>query len=237
MARRLTLAVVAALVLAALVVPPALAQRHGFGGPAHGFSGGARGGFYGPRHSEFPRGYFLGDFPFFYEDYPFAPAVPDSGPQLILQSAAADTPSQPKPAPLLIELQGDRYVRYGGAGRSSEEAQSSERDAARSAAENRNHSSTDPAQLAPTILIYRDGHREQIPDYAIVGRVLYAHNECGADTPVRASANCNAAAQPGYGLRNIQLSALDLTATMKANRENGVNFVLPTGPNEVVTRP
>ena len=78
-------------------------------------------------------------------------------------------------------------------------------------------------ELLATVLVYRDGRREEVPDYAIVGRVLYAHNIAGDE--------------PAYGVKNIQLSELDLPATVKANRENGISFVVPTGPNEVVTRP
>jgi len=222
MARRLIPGSAAALMIAVMLamaaMPVCVAQRHGGFGGSHGFSGAGRGGFLGRERNEFARGYFLGDYPLFYDDYPFAPAVADVGPQMIvLQQPAAETPSRPRPAPLLIELPGDRYVRYGGAGRSSEESQSSERNAGQ------RESSPDPPQLAATVLIYRDGHREQIPDYAIVGGVLYAHNA--------------GVAEPGYGLRNIQLSALDIAATMRANQENGINFVLPAGPNEVVTRP
>src|SRR6202041_660919 len=79
----------------------------------------------------------------------------------------------------------------------------------------------------PTVLIFRDGHREEVADYAIVGCVIYAHR-------ARASGDDD---QNGYGLNNIQVSALDVPATVRMNRENGVSFVLPDGPNQVLTRP
>jgi hypothetical protein len=41
----------------------------------------------------------------------------------------------------------------------------------------------------------------------------------------------------GYWTKNIQLSALNISATLKTNQDHGVKFVLPAGPNEVVTRP
>ena len=84
---------------------------------------------------------------------------------------------------------------------------------------------TTAADLAPTVLVYRDGHREEVPDYVIVGRVIYAHTNRDRDS------------EGDYDMTNIQLSALDIPATMRANRENGVRFVLPAGPNEVITRP
>jgi hypothetical protein len=82
------------------------------------------------------------------------------------------------------------------------------------------------ADLSPTVLVYRDGHREEVADYAIVGRIMYAHRSDGAGE-----------SDASYGMKNIQLSALDIPATMRANRENGLNFALPSAPNEVVTRP
>lgn len=237
MARRFILALLAAVVLA----PPSTAQmrRGSFHGSAQVAprSGAA---FIGHHRSVVASGYYLGNTPFFYADYPFEPATPETAtPQIIVVQVAApaDTPPEAKAAPLLIELQGDRYVSYGGIAESPEREMIASSDSAgrpftrsspstKSAAHPRlrTEASTPPAlaELPPTVLVYRDGHREEVPDYAIVGGVVYAHNNDW---------------QTGYGMKNIQVSALDISATMKVNRENGVNFVLPSGPNEVVTRP
>jgi len=232
MANRFILALAAAVVLVPTSIPVGLAQMRGAARPAPGY-GTARHGAssFNHRRAGVPFGYFLGDNPYLY-DYPSDQPAPESARQFIVTQPplVTDTPPQPKPSPLLIELEGDRYVRYGGAARPSEtdatypgpvREPKAASDAARSSA--RRMDAISPSPLAPTVLIYRDGHREQIPDYAIVGRILYAH-----------SANN---AQPGYGMRSIEVSALDIPATVAANRENGVNFVLPAGPNEVVTRP
>jgi len=274
MAHRLNPALVAALVLAMLAAPSSMAQgRGGFHGSPHftpGYGQGRNGSaFFNQRRSGFP-GAYLSGWPFFY-DYPLDPATAESAPPVVYVqppfAAPSDTP-QPKLSPLLIELEGDQYVRHGGVPRSSE---NDTRESAAGGARQDQRLNNQPyqssgrkvsnppqpatrtelpragttgspapaaaASLAPTILVYRDGHREQVPDYAIVGRVLYAHEGCGADSALSVSANCDAAEQPAYGMKSIQVSALDLPATMKANRENGVNFVLPAGPNEVVTRP
>jgi len=77
-------------------------------------------------------------------------------------------------------------------------------------------------ELPPTVLIFRDGHREQVPEYAIVGSTLYATGDYW---------------QSGHWTKNIRLSALNIPATVKANHDNRVNFMLPSAPNEVVTRP
>ncbi|MGA2002051.1 MAG: hypothetical protein ABSG70_01640 [Terriglobales bacterium] len=217
-----------ALLLAAVLAPLSSAQMRG------GFHGGARGvrsaGSSAAHHrSAIPFGYFVGDTPFLYDDYPFGSVTAESpAPQFIVMPApAAPDTAQVKAAPLLIELQGNRYVRYGGVARSPQpDTPANELPARQSmiAPEFSGQSSARSAPLPHTVLVYRDGHREEIPAYAIVGQVIYAHNHSNDG-------------QTGYGMKNIQLSELDIPATRNANRENGVPFTLPSGPNEVVTRP
>jgi len=229
MARR-SLLILTALGFAMLSVPMCLAQRHGgFGGAGH-----AAGEFRNGRNSsqfldrrgfdhgrgDFAGAYLWGDPFFWYGDNTMPQPAPEGGPPVMI--LRPDTAPEAKLTPLLIELEGDRYVRRGATvqaapGEASREPRTIQAPESDSSSDGRS------AQLAPTTLIFRDGHREQIPDYAIVGRVLYAH--------------CDFDGEPGYGLKNIQVSELDIPATIKANRENGVSFVLPSGPNEVVTRP
>jgi hypothetical protein len=76
-----------------------------------------------------------------------------------------------------------------------------------------------PHELAPTMLVYRDGHREEIREYSIADGVLYARGDYYA---------------VGYWNKKIELVALDLPQTVKANQERGVKFVLPDSPNQVV---
>jgi len=211
--KRPALVLVAAL---ALLAPLCGAQMrggfHGSGRVGRGFGRSS----YGRGHNAFASSYFLGNAAFFYDDYPLEPVAPETaGPQVIVvQAPAAEEAPQARATPLLIELQGDRYVRYGGVGQTGHDG----------APERETLAQDPPATraLRPTVLVYQDGHREEVPDYAIVGRVMYAHG--GGEGA-------------GYGLKNIQLSSLDISATIRANRENGVAFVLPAGPNEVVTRP
>jgi hypothetical protein len=225
MARRFILALLAAALLTPLSMAQMRAQMRGsFRGSARSTKG-FRSSFIGRHRSAIASGYFLAGTPFFYDDYAFEPMQSEpASPQVILvQAPAADTTPPAKSAPLLIELQGNRYVRYGGI------VQSTQQDVGArgvSALEAISRQTVTPPRLAPpdlppTVLVYRDGHHEEVADYAIVGRVIYAHNN----------------EEGGYGMKDIQLSALDIPATIKANRENGVNFVLPAGPNEVVTRP
>jgi hypothetical protein len=134
------------------------------------------------------------------------------------KSSAPDAPES-KSEPLMIELQGDRYVRFGGTQHSSERGMNSAPDYTDARAKS---SPVPQPELPPTVLIFRDGHREQIPEYAIVGSTLYATGNYW---------------QSGQWTKNIQLSALDIPATIQANHASGVNFMLPSAPNEVVTRP
>jgi hypothetical protein len=59
----------------------------------------------------------------------------------------------------------------------------------------------------PTVLVFRDGHRQEIRNYAIVGQMLW---DFGAK-----------------GTHKIPLSDLDLDTTRNLNDERGVEFVLP----------
>ena len=156
----------------------------------------------------------------FYADYPDESlVVPTAQPQVVIvQPAAADTPPETKSEPLMIELQGNRYVRFGGRQQSAERGTNAPPDYTQAA----NLSIRPQPELPPTVLIFRDGHREQVPEYAIVGSTLYASGNYW---------------QSGHWTKNIQLSTLNIPETVRANRDNGVKFMLPSAPNEVVTRP
>jgi len=155
-----------------------------------------------------------------YADY-VEPSVPPQPPQIVVvQPAPAPQPvSESKSEPLLIELHGDRYVRFGGRQPSAERSTNAPPDFAEEAPVAPNPLRP---ELPPAILIFRDGHREPVPEYVIVGGTLYT----GGDY-----------FQSGHWTRNIQLSSLDLPATMHANHNAGIKFTLPTAPNQVVTRP
>ena len=216
MSKRLLIALISAVLT--VLVPSALAQR---GGGRTGFGHGVNVSFGGrPFSHSYGRGaIFLGD-PF-YADYPVAPVtIP---PQYVVTqpTTTIDAAPEPKSEPLMIELQGNRYVRFGGTQQSTDRGINSAPDyeASNSALAAQRPART---ELAPTVLIFRDGHREQIPEYAIVGSTLYATGNYW---------------QSGQWTKNIQLSALDIPATIQANRASGVNFMLPSAPNEVVTRP
>lgn len=161
---------------------------------------------------------FLGA-PFFYSDYA-VPSEAQGEPQIVLVQPRAsnqqeDFPEARSAAPLLIEWQGDHYARV------------SEGDPpapARTASQVLQASppSHVPTEPLPATLVFRDGTREEVISYTIVDGILYASTDYWTS---------------GSWTRPIRLSQLDIPATLQSNRDRGVNFRLPSGPNEVVTRP
>jgi hypothetical protein len=209
-------------VLAALT-PCMSAQRtafHGFnrGGGAHSFSYPLA--LSDPLYSDFLSS----------TGYPVA-----SQPPVIILQAAPAQPAAPAtervsapPQPLMIELQGDRYVRVSGEESSSAEMIGPETiDQIRVSRPARRPSdaadrSTPAADIAPAILVFRDGHREEVTGYTIADGVLYAR----ADYYTAGSWN-----------QKIELSSLNLPETIQSNRSRGVKFQLPTASNEIIVGP
>jgi hypothetical protein len=67
--------------------------------------------------------------------------------------------------------------------------------------------SSPPPAADPTLLVFKDGHKLEVANYAIVGATLFDLT-------------------PGHP-RKIALADLDLSATQKQNDDRGVNFQLP----------
>lgn len=206
-----------------LLVTPSFAQRGGGHGglpilapssPHSGFPGSGH-------HRPFPTGFYLGT-PLWADDY-----FPhnDQPPQVyVIQTPAASpekpTLEEPKPiVPVMIELQGDKYVRRATAETSNPQANSA------------NPASLTSHPIAPAsasaeepaaVFVFRDGHREESSDYSIISGVIYSRGDYWTT---------------GAWSKKILLADLDVPATMQANRERGVHFRLPNAPNEVITRP
>ena len=79
-----------------------------------------------------------------------------------------------------------------------------------------------PHDLPPALLLFRDGHSEEVRDYTIADGILYARGDYYTD---------------GYWNKKIALSTLNVPQTLEANSKRNVKFVLPSSPNEVITRP
>jgi hypothetical protein len=156
----------------------------------------------------------------------------------------------PPPAqPLLIELQGNSYVRVSGpegiptetlrrdpmrSNEFSPRLNSGRSNAGKPNARSRETASISPAPtplvpvnpapatLAPVTLIFRDGHRDQISDYTIANGAIYTRANFYTD---------------GSWNKKIELSSLDLNETLKQNQSPTAQFRLPAASNEVITRP
>jgi len=243
MFRRLSIVLLAV----AVFVPLSSAQMRGALGRGHaGFARGARGGagLYHERRP-FTRGTFLGS-PFFYQD--FYPDYGDSAPYAVESEggnapppfvvvqpvSTGESPKKTRLTPLLIEWQGDRYVRFGGTEETAERGTSTHPDYAEptttkaptkpptkpaTSATQKERGESQAGELPPAVLVFRDGHREEIPDYAIADGVIYVRGNNW---------------QNGYWTKRIPLSALDAAATVQANQQRGVRFMLPSAPNVVI---
>lgn len=208
-----------ALALAGLTVGGAAQTRGGFGGFHNG--GGVRIGPGFVSSHGYGRNAFLAD-PFWYADYSaqsvvYEPAAPSV---VVVQPNAAPAVPEPKPEPLMIEWQGDKYVRFSG------QREAAILDYSQTAEYARTPGDTRPPQtqtdLPPVVLVFHDGHREQVTDYVIANGILYARGNYWRD---------------GFWAKTVQLSTIDLPTTLRTNSQAGVNFLLPSSPNEVITRP
>jgi len=74
----------------------------------------------------------------------------------------------------------------------------------------------EPEPLDPTVLVYKDGHKVEVENYAIVGSSIFDLT---------------------HGRRHkIALAELDIAATRKANDERGVIFQLPPSSKNAETK-
>jgi hypothetical protein len=230
---KLPLAIVGAMVFAS----SAHAQAHSaFSSPSAGRNGMAPSGRHAGRliagrhhshHSSTGSGYV----PYFYDDYDSEPEASEPPPQTVeatAQPAPAVAVSKPG---FVLELQGDHWVRLTNYGELQAGEQSSQ-PALKPASEpaspvpaanpHRTQAAEPPTQLPPAVLVFRDGHEEEIRKYTIVGTILYTSSDYW---------------NSGSWTRKIQIADLDVPETLKLNQERGAKFTLPSGPNEVMMRP
>jgi hypothetical protein len=64
----------------------------------------------------------------------------------------------------------------------------------------------DARPVEPTLLVFRDGHQQEVSNYAIMGQTVYVLDE---------------------HKQKIAVGDLDVPATVKANDDRGVEFRLP----------
>lgn len=121
--------------------------------------------------------------------------------------------TEPLPDPVLLELHGSRWVKVTNFGESSDRALTVETPA---------EGSINANPLPPAILVYRDGHTEELSSYSIIGGSIHTKSNYWVT---------------GTWTRTIPVADLDIPSTLRQNQQRGVNFELPSGPDEVMLRP
>lgn len=168
----------------------------------HGF--GRSRGFYGyglPYYSDFYPTYDDGDY-----ESTAPPPLPARAPEPL----AVSVNPQPPPSPALLELQGNQWVKVSSFTMSQQGVEATNQPAL-----------APQKEIPPAVLVYRDGHTEELTSYSIIGTSIYTKSDYWTN---------------GAWTRTIQISDLNLPATLKANDQRGVKFELPSSPNEVMIR-
>lgn len=174
------------------------------------------GGFGGFRSTAFARsfhrpyaGYY--GFPAWYSDY-YEPYnyefVPEPPP---IPAPAIQVKTEPVPDPELLELRDGQWVKVTSFSQPSNGALTTGAVTA-----------TTPTPLPPAVLVFRDGHTEEISSYSIIGKAIYTKADYWS--------TCK-------WTRSIAVADLNIPATLKRNQERGLNFELPSSPDEVMIRP
>ena len=171
-----------------LMVAPAIAQRGGHNGfPVLSPSAPQHGGPQGQHRHPFPGSFFLGA-PLWADDYySYYPQQPPSN--YVVQAPAKPLEYPKSLAPLMIELQGDHYVRrtrdesnptpqtMTTASESKFSSPGTGSSSARPEPAQSSASPPAPSNEAPAVFVFRDGHREESSDYSIISGVIYSRGD------------------------------------------------------------
>lgn len=173
-------------------------------------------------------------YPYFYSDSDYDSEDGSQQPQVVVVQASAPAPPPAPPAPresLLIEWQGDHFVRSTTSAKASAGAQIAPDYAekfvpplsiARRSAPGQKNAVQLPRELPPAVLVFHDGRKEEVSEYTIMSGTIYSKTDYWTT---------------GSWTRKIQIADLDVPATLKLNQQRGVKFALPASSNEIVTRP
>jgi len=236
----LSLGLVGTILLASLVASPAQAQGHG----GHGFAPAGRGAatvsrghavgrhFAGMRRGRHFAGSGIGPnyYPYYdsgyysydsdyYPDYDYQDEAGEAPPPPFRAQTAAPAPPANPPKPpeaLVMELRGDHWVRLTSYGPMAIAGEAGESQSGRVSG-----AAQASSELPPAVLVFRDGHREEVAKYTIVGTTISIKTDYWST---------------GLWTRKIPIADLNLAATLQANQERGAKFSLPSRPSEVIVR-
>jgi len=219
MLSRHTLALPIVLLSAALMAPSAHAQGRG----GRGFAGGgARIGRRGFAGGYYPGWGFLPG-PYYYpEDQSgyWPPAAPPYQPYQVV--VAPPAPPAPPVEPLVMEDRGGQWVRVPTGTQLPTATQAQATSAPTSSSPAAPAVAAQPiVKLPSAVIVFRDGHMEEVAKYVIRGNVLYTSADYWST---------------GSWTRKILVADLDVPATLKLNEQRGAKFDLPSGPSEIMVR-
>jgi hypothetical protein len=164
------------------------------------------------------------NYPFLSSDYVYQPianenVVPPT--QFVIVQTPQETAPEQKPAELLlIERHGDRFVRIRET-EQEEDVRFSQNESREALISEGSATRSPRPERQFTVLVFRDGRREEASNYTIVDGVLYQATDFWST---------------GSWTKSIKLALLNLPATVRENQVRGVKFFLPSGPHEVVVR-
>jgi hypothetical protein len=167
---------------------------------------------------------------YFYPDdeFDYGSVEPGAPPvQLIVsQPEQLPAPAASPVEPLLLEIHDGQWVRVPTGREMQALPQSTKPDSAKALSSNSGFvelPATAPRlpALPPAVIVFRDGHTEEVAKYMIQGDMLFTNADYWST---------------GSWTRKIPLSDVDIPASLKLNKDRGTKFNLPSGPNEVVIR-
>ena len=164
-------------------------------------------------HRAFNRAFGFFGTPYFYSDY-YEPSDFEYQPTEPLPAPIpVQVKTEPLPDPVLLELHGSRWVKVTNFGEASDRVLSAETLAEKQ---------TKAKPLPPAVLVYRDGHTEELSSYSIIGGSIHTKSNYWTT---------------GVWTRTIPVADLDIPATLQQNEKRGVDFELPSSPDEIMLRP
>jgi hypothetical protein len=169
-----------------------------------------------------------GFFPYFDSDLETENVEPPP-PQVVFvppaPAATTPTPASKPAESLLLERHGDTWLRVSSSGDARVVTGDRFTGTASGAATNPATHPSDAAavvKIPPAVLVFRDGHTEQIRKYVITGNTLVTSGDYWST---------------GSWTRKIAIADLNIPETLQVNRERGTGFSLPSRPGEVMMRP
>jgi hypothetical protein len=216
-----------------LSTPSAEAQRHSSGRGSIGINGGFQARHFGDgrRGGRFARDSIFFGAPYFYSDYydwygsDYPAPPPATRPAPVSQVAPApqiQVKNEPLADSALLELRGNTWVHVTDFSDTSGPVSTPAHRSVVSKETPPVESPTVLKEMPPAVLVYRDGHTEDVRSYSIIGPTIYTDADYWTN---------------GKWTRKISIADLDIPATLEQNQQRGVKFDLPSGPNEVVIRP